>query len=168
MKVEFGFGDFKVLEKQLKKLAVPAQTKVLRQAARTAMKPVLEKVVNKIASQGLVDEGELINAVKLRTQVDKNDRKPYDVGATVGVGRHVAGLAWWLEYGTEPHALNTGSSTRQGRIGVSGKKPPKTLLMHPGFEPMPFLRPVLDEEKTAVVDAVGNVLTMAINKAFKK
>lgn len=160
MKLDFDIEGLDELENSLALLDLATQNKSLRKAVREMAKPVKQNVEQRISSAGLVDTGALLNDVKIRVHTDKRNTKFYDVGATVGIGRENAYVAYWLENGVEPHILNPNAKTKDGR-------PVNFQLMHPGLKPKPFLRPSLDENKDQVIQISQTVLKTAIDKALK-
>lgn len=79
------------------------------------------------------------------------------VTAKVRAGGKVRGTgdpyyARWVEYGTAPHRMT--ASTPGGKLLIGGTAFASSV-MHPGTQPRPYLRPAMDTQAQAAVQAVA-------------
>lgn len=79
------------------------------------------------------------------------------VTARVRAGGKVRGTgdpyyARWVEYGTKPHRIT--ATTPGGKLLLAGGHPVSSV-MHPGTQPRPYLRPAMDTQAQAAVQAVA-------------
>ncbi len=93
------------------------------------------------------------------------------IGSLVTKGAH-AGVARWIEYGTKAHFIRARRS-RALRYKVVGGRDARgrfsansfrfaSIVSHPGFKPMKFMRPALDSKRGAVVGAAARALQRAL------
>ena len=168
MRMDFDLSGFDELEKQLSKIDFSKQKRILRRAVKEAAAPALTKIKAAISSHGLIDTGLLYDSVKLKTSIPKST-KWADAIAEVGIYKNRSGqasagnkidppvYAYWLEYGTEPHALGKKASKKSGRNQSAG-------LYHPGFSAKPFIRPSFDSNIENALNIQKRVLSAAIDR----
>lgn len=76
-------------------------------------------------------------------------------------------LAFWLEWGTDPHFVSVDDSQREGlsvrkinegALEIDGQFV-GTTVFHPGARPHPFLRPALDQREADAIAAAQAYIT---------
>ncbi len=171
MSISYSVDGLKELEAQLKELELVTQKRVLRQAARASAKPIEKEMRDTAQAKGHVDTGNLIESIKTRTSIPKNQSFA-DVFATTGVfknrrsskatGRMPAPVyAYWLEFGVEPHATGKSANLDRGVNQDNG-------LMHPGIKAKPFIRPSFDNNTQRSLEIQKTELSKAIDKALER
>ena len=164
------------LESALSSLELVAQKKVLRKAAREGMKPALSEAQRGVKSKWGELSGALHDSVRMRISAPKN-KKWADVIGSIGVFRirplesiamawyskgYVGAptLAYWFEFGVQPHSLGKRSRRERGKSTGGGE--------HPGIPAKPVLRPAMDNNVDIITARTGNVLGHEIDKITKK
>ncbi len=171
MSISFEVDGLKELEKQLKELELVAQKRVLRQAARASAKPIEQDIRSQAQAHGHVDTGNLVESIKTRTSIPKNQSFA-DVFATTGVFKNRKAMkasgkmdapvyAYWLEFGVEPHALGKSAKRERGTHQEKG-------LWHPGIQAKPFIRPAFDKNTEKSLQIQKNELSKAIDRALQR
>lgn len=142
--------------------------KLVNNAVRAGLTAAARPIRDKARLNAPKETGTLAKGIKTSSPRNNPDGTvSVKVRAT---GRH-AYIAPWMEYGTGAHIINAGDSkisprllTRQAnrdgateRDGflVIGNNVISGAVMHPGTPPRPFLRPALDTEAEAAVNAFG-------------
>ncbi|WP_263079227.1 HK97 gp10 family phage protein [Endozoicomonas sp. Mp262] len=171
MDMEFSLAGFSELENQLKELNLVAQKKVLRQAARKSAEPIKKSMTANVQSKGLVDTGNLLESIKTTVTFPKSTNYA-DVFANIGVFKSRKNMAasgkmdapvyaYWLEYGTEPHALGRSAKRERGAHQDRGN-------MHPGTPATPFIRPAFESNAQNALSIQKQVLSAAIQRAIAR
>ena len=122
----------------LEEFSPKLQRSYMRSAMRAGMnvvKPIARHNVHSVS-------GLLARGLKVSTSVSRNGVVTVKLKAT---GPH-AFVARWVEYGTKSHII-------QGVQAFGGGV--KGLVHHPGARPHPFLRPALDGQARAAVEAMA-------------
>jgi len=97
--------------------------------------------------------------------------------ATIAPQGKAVSLAWWLEFGTDPHFITVDGDQRDGRtvrrinkaenhgsLMIGGKFVGSTVY-HPGARPYPFMRPSADTRRGAAIAAISATISMRLSKA---
>ena len=75
-------------------------------------------------------------------------------------------FAWWVERGTKPHSLKTGS--RSGGHGRSAARLARQRGgMHPGTDPNPFLGPAYDQNKRWAIRKVADAIKRTVRRVAR-
>ncbi|BDS29257.1 MULTISPECIES: HK97-gp10 family putative phage morphogenesis protein [Aeromonas] len=186
MTISFDVSGFDELESQLANLDLAVQKKVLREVARTSAQPVLADTQLLYEQNWDHDTGQLGESIKLRVSIPRNPTWA-DVVASVGVFKNykvqvAAGkaidapvYAYWLEHGTREHSLASGASLKkhsdsakaQKRAHLRRDRPGQEMLIHPGIEARPFIRPAFDRHIEDALEIQRTTLSAAIDKALR-
>lgn len=186
MITEFDLSGFDELENQLASLDLAMQKKVLREVVRTSAQPVLADTISLYEQNWDHDTGQLGESIKMRVSIPRNSTWA-DVVASVGVFKNykiqvAAGKAIdapvyadWLEHGTREHSLASGASLKkhsnsakaQKRAHLRRDRPGQEVLMHPGIEAGPFIRPAFDRHVEDALEIQRSTLSAAIDKALR-
>jgi hypothetical protein len=171
--VKFDVPGLDELDRALKSMEVVTQKKVLRKAVREGAKPVLIDAQRGVRQKWGDNSGALHDSIKLRTSAPRNPTWA-DMIASIGVfrikaiesianeayynGRYVTApvLAYWFEYGVQPHSLGKKSRASSGRSTGGGH--------HPGINAAPVLRPSMDNNVDIVTRRTANVLKYELDK----
>ena len=177
MTTSFDVSGFDELESQLANLDLAVQKKVLREVARTSAQPVLADTQLLYEQNWDHDTGQLGESIKLRVSIPRNPTWA-DVVASVGVFKNykvqvAAGkaidapvYAYWLEHGTREHSLASGASLKK-RAHLLRDRPGQEILIHPGIEARPFIRPAFDRHIEDALEIQRTTLSAAIDKALR-
>lgn len=137
------------LEKKVMRRAMLRGVNVIRDEARTRVRRQSGKTAMSIKSETDVKNGRIVAKVRLR-------------------GKH-SHIGWFLEFGVAPHLISIsyeanprpGASIgtlnrmiKRGSLKINGQFVGASV-MHPGFSPMPFLRPAADAKSQQAINAVG-------------
>lgn len=172
MSVSIDIDGFDELEQQLKELEMITQKRVLRSAMRRSAQPVYGAIVANARARWGEKSGVTQESIKLRVKFPKN-AKWADVIAEVGVFRirrleliaddkmPAPQKAYWLEHGTQPHALGKGANLDIGKNQDVG-------LQHPGTPAKPVIRPAMDAQVSNALSIQKEFLGQAIDRAIKK
>ena len=171
MDMTIEMDGFKELERQLGELEIVAQKRVLRQTARASSKPIEADLKQNIQKQNHVDTGNLLESVKTRVTFPQNTNYA-NVFASTGVFKNRKTMAasgkmdapvyaYWLEYGTEAHALGKSAKRKRGKYQNKG-------LMHPGIPAKPFIRPAFDSNTEQAISIQKKELSKAIDRALAR
>lgn len=173
-----GFDD---IDDMFNDLELVAQKKVLRKAVREGGQPALADAKAGVLNRWGERSGVLHDSVKLRVSLPKN-KKWADAVASIGIYRirplealaeayypdgyiGAPNLAYWYEYGIQPHSLakksRAGSETRSSKGQESG-------AMHPGMPARPVIRASMDNNVEIITNRTANVLRYEIDRISKK
>lgn len=143
------------LDKFLQTFPPKFERNVLRGGLRAgAARELLPEAQANLMSAGAVRTGQLIAGLKVKTSA----RGGKVTSSVVSTGKH-AYIAKWIEYGVNPHSIKAKAKGMLSFLGVFAKE-----VMHPGFKPMPFLRPSLDRSGGAAVVAAGEYMRTRLEK----
>lgn len=132
------------LQKVLDQLPAKIERNVLRGSLRAGMAVVLP-----VAKHGVRRvSGKLQDGLKLGTRT-KGGRVTAFIKAS---GPH-AFLAKWVEFGTAAHKISAKSG---GMLSFGGRF--VKSLQHPGAKPRKFMRPALDSQASAAVNAAAQYM----------
>lgn len=143
----------KELDKQLKQLSAEVRPKVMKSAVRAAFKPVVAAAKAKVP----VDTGELQAGIALATAYDKKK-------GTVAAGIVIASNTTALKQARVAAAAFGEAQYR----GSPGRRWHLTELGTKHSKAQPFLRPALDENAAAVLEAFKVQLGKRLKRALKK
>ena len=139
------------LQRFLDQLAPQIEKNIMRGAMRQGANVSKKEAQLQLTANGSVDTGLLKKGLKVSTN-SKGGR----VTAYLKVkGKH-GYLARWIEYGVAAHGVKKGARRKSGK-GQDG-------ILHPGFNPQPFLRPALDNRVPEIVAAVANYVKNRLTK----
>ena len=173
----FGLEGLAELEKTMADLEVATQKQVMRSAVRKGMEPVFNQTKAGIKARWGDKSGALHDSVRLKTSSPKNPTWA-DIIGSVGVfrirsleaiakefyptGYYITApvLAYWFEFGTQPHKLSRKSKAARGKDNGGG--------MHPGMPARPVLRPTMDSNVEITLARTANVLGTAIDRKVGK
>lgn len=142
------------LQKALNALPVRLEKNFLRAGLRAGA-----TIVRDAARENINDDtGALSKSVRISTR-----SKAGQVSASVRAGSKEAYYAHMVEYGTSPHILNKGASRRSKVLSIAGNLV-SGKVEHPGAKPAPFLRPAIDQNQAAVIEAVGSRIRDRLKK----
>jgi HK97 gp10 family phage protein len=147
--MEYRVKGGKELDALLQKLPVEVETKILRNGLAAGAAVIRNEARERVRKKS----GALAKAIKTSRDTRKNEG--YVVAKVKLKGKH-AFLGQFLEHGVLAHLI----WVRSGRESlVINGVPIGKRVEHPGFAPMPFMRPALDAKAGAAVQAVGDYLT---------
>lgn len=142
-----------------------------RAAMRVALEQGAKQVVASAKNLAQVKSGDLVNSIDYTF----GDYKPAnanvrgvsagarggdpDLSVTIHVGDEKAFYAGWVEFGTNPHFVSKGGSTKIGAIKARLKR----ATPHPGAQAHPFFYPAWRANKKSIKARI----TRAMNKAIK-
>jgi HK97 gp10 family phage protein len=146
--IEFKIKGGKELQALMQQLPVEVETKILRNGLAAGANVIRDEAKQLIRRRS----GETAEAIKTVRSTDSNGGY---VIAKVAVARSRRFIANFLEFGVAAHQIWAKSKMSLVINGVPiGKQ-----VWHPGFAPMPFMRPALDAKAGEAVQAVGNYLS---------
>ena len=175
-KVSYDLSGLDELERALAEMGQVASKKVLRKSAREGAKPAFEEVQRGVRSRWGDNSGALHDSVRLKTSAPRNPTWA-EMIASVGVfriraleaianeayykGKYVSApvLAYWNEYGIQPHDLGKKSRADRGKETGGG--------YHPGQSAIPVIRPAMDANVEIMMRRTANVLKSEIDKVTK-
>jgi len=174
MTTSFDVSGFDELESQLANLDLAVQKKVLREVARTSAQPVLAD------TQLLYEQNwDRVSIPRNPTWADVVASvgvfKNYKVQVAAGKAIDAPVYAYWLEHGTREHSLASGASLKkhsdsakaQKRAHLRRDRPGQEILIHPGIEARPFIRPAFDRHIEDALEIQRTTLSAAIDKALR-
>lgn len=140
------------LQKFLQELPVKMERNVLRGAMRAGMAPIHEQV-QATAPQAT---GELKRGLKVSTRASRGT-----VRATLKAGGKHGWLAYLFEYtGAAAHFIKPKKMKSLVIAGILRK-----VVLHPGFQPRPFMRPALQNRADAAVHAAASYIKLRLTTA---
>lgn len=175
--VNFDMSGLDELDSALRGMEVVAQKKVLRKAVREGAKPTFNDIQREVKQKWGDNSGALHDSVKLRTSAPRNPTWA-DMIASIGIvriraleaianeayynGKYVSAptLAYWWEYGIQPHDLGKRSRADRGKSTGGG--------MHPGQQAVPVLRPAMDRNVEIMTRRTANILRYELEKVTGK
>lgn len=145
MQDTFHIKGLSELGKALATLPVKIEKNVMRGALRAGMKPMRDHAKNNAAkATGALAKG-------LRVSTDGRRGRVYARLKTSGKHDYIARF---VEFGTAPHRI---SGRNGGMLRIAGKAIVPSVE-HPGSRAVPFMRPALDTQSPAAVQAVANYI----------
>lgn len=174
--VTFDVSGLDDLESALADLGAVSSKKVLRRAAREGAKPILAEAQRGIKNRWGDKSGALHDSVKLSVSMPKNPKFAEAV-ASIGVFRvreleqfaeeyypdgyiGAPNLAYWFEYGIQPHSLGKKSKAKTGKDTGGGD--------HPGIPARPVIRPSMDNNVEITINRAKNILAYEIDRITKR
>jgi HK97 gp10 family phage protein len=142
------------LHKLLQDLPAKVEANVLRGGIRAGSK-VLEQAIKDNVPVRL---GALRDSIKVKTTSRRGT-----VQAVITAGNVKAFYASWVEFGTAQHYIKPKNRKSLFFAGLA-----KETVDHPGSTPKPYMRPALDENSTAAVDAMAEYIRNRLPKEFSK
>lgn len=125
----------------LQSVPVKVERNILRGALRAGMKTVQPVAKQNIHSRS----GELAKGLKIGTKA----RGGIVIANLKATGRHRS-VAHLVEFGTKAHAIKARGGGFLSFLGMFIKE-----VAHPGAQPKPFMRPALDQQSGAAVNAAA-------------
>lgn len=147
--IEYSIKGGKELDALLQQLPVEVETKILRNALAAGVAVIRDEVRARVRKRS----GKLAAAIK--TLRDTRKLEGFVVAKVKLKGPH-SFLGNFLEHGVAAHKIWVGSG--KDSLVINGT-PIGKQVWHPGFGPMPFMRPAFDAKAGAAVQAVGDYLT---------
>jgi HK97 gp10 family phage protein len=147
--IDYKITGGKELEALMQQLPVEVETKILRNGLAAGANIIRDEAKARIHKKS----GETAAAIKTSRSTDKAGGQ---VIAKVSLSKSRRYIGYFLEYGVAAHRIWVGGG--KGSLVINGV-PIGKQVMHPGFAPMPFLRPALDAKAGEAVQAVANYLT---------
>jgi hypothetical protein len=139
----------KELDALMQQLPVEVETKILRNGLAAGANIIRDE------ARGLIHRRSGLTAEAIKTSRSTNPGEGYVV-AKVRLDRRRRFIGYFLEYGVAAHQIWV--SGGKGSLVINGV-PIGKQVWHPGFAPMPFMRPALDAKAGEAVQAVTNYLT---------
>lgn len=147
--IEFQIKGGKELDALLQQLPVEVETKILRNGLAAGAAVIRDE------ARALVHRRSGKLAAAIKTSRNTSKAGGYVVAKVKLKGPH-SFLGNFLEYGVAAHKIWVGGG--KDSLVINGV-PIGKQVWHPGFGPMPFMRPALDGKAEAAVQAVGDYLT---------
>jgi len=136
------------LQRFLDQLPAKMEANVMRGALRAAAKPIKEEAQSMAKP---IKSGALRDSIRVSGRIDAHNGK---VTASVKAGGKKNGAdvfyAHFIEFGTKPHSLKKGANRDSGKY--------QDVKHHPGISSRPFMRPALDAQAGAAVEAAGEYI----------
>lgn len=147
--IQYQIKGGKELDALLQLLPVEVETKILRNGVAAGAAVIRDEARSLVRKRS----GQLAAAIKTTSSANRSEG--YVVAKVKLKGPH-SFVGNFLEHGVAAHRI----WVRDGKRGlvINGVNVGKEVW-HPGFGPMPFMRPALDNKASAAVQAVGDYLT---------
>lgn len=158
MHIEGGAELFKALGE----LPVKIERRVLRGALRAGAKVIEEEAKRRVP----VKTGALRDSIRVSTSA-----RGGQVTATIKAGGKKGGQVYYahlVEYGSAPHVILPGGGTKAGKVLASAARILGEKVDHPGSAPHQFMRPALDTQAQAALDAMADYARTRIEKEAAK
>ena len=141
------------LAKALAEVSVKMEKNIMRGALRAGLRPIRDH-----ARQGAAKQSGAL-AKGLRVSTDSRKKVVYAKLRTSGKHDYIARF---IEFGTKRHWISSksGKKLRIAGVSVEGKQfvTFKDRVDHPGGREMPFMRPALDAQSTAAINATADYI----------
>lgn len=159
------------LDKKLGNLQQAASDRILKQAVKEGADPIYDEIREGVISWG-EETGTLRDSVKVKV---RKSTKYDNVFASIGVFRiksieplpgnpypvyiGAPTLAWWFEYGIQPHYLGKKSKRKTGKVTGGA--------LHPGVPAKPVIRKAIPNNATAATKKISDVLRKKVDQIAK-
>lgn len=138
------------LQKFLDQLPAKIEANIMRSALAAGA-----RVIGKEAKRNVpVRRGGLRASIRVSSRL-KNGK----VTASVKAGNKNAWYWRFVEFGTRPHDIKPKNRKSLFFAGMN-----KEIVHHPGARPHPFMRPALDSQSAAAIQAVGEQIKKRLTK----
>jgi len=159
------------LHKLLQELPAKVEGNVMRGALRAALAEVLMEAQNEVP----VDDGVLINSLRIRFR--SRSQKHGVVRMHLTAGDRKAWYAGLIEFGTGQFYAGRGGRSKRKAYEIKPRKREGALFFggtvrasvtHPGIRPNPFMRRSFDQAQGRALDTMKRYIATRLPKEFKK
>ena len=147
--IEWKINGGMELQALMQQLPVEVETKILRNGLAAGANVIRDE------ARGLIHRRSGLTADSIKTARSTSKSEGY-VTAKVRLDRSRRFIGYFLEYGVAAHQIWVKGG--KGSLVINGV-PIGKRVWHPGFAPMPFMRPALDAKAGEAVQAVTSYLT---------
>ena len=161
------------LDKLLKELPVKIERNVIRGALRAGQKQMQDAAKARLRQNGSIKTGALERSIRIRFK-RKSERYGW-VRSYLIAGNKEAWYSHLIEYGTGSFYSGQGNSKKQPyEIKPKNRKSlffagiARKLIIHPGIQPKPFMRPAWDATNQQSIDSIAEYIRTRLPKEIKK